>query len=145
MSTINALGFDFGERRIGVAVGQSLTGTATPLATIENPRNGINWQGVDALIKQWRPDLLVVGIPLTESGEVQPMTRAARSFAGKLAERTRLPVHHTDERYTSRAAADRLRDLRQAGSARRRDGRRSDAVAAQLILEQWFAQNATGG
>lgn len=139
------LGFDYGERRIGVAVGQSLTGTATALETVTNPAGGINWQRLEALIAQWRPDALVVGIPLTEAGDEQPVTRAARSFAGKLANRVRLPVHHADERYTSLAAKARMKEKRQAGTVRRRARAKLDAVAAQLIVEQWIAQRTAAG
>ena len=137
------LGFDFGERRVGIAVGQSLTGTATPLDTL-------SYSGLDELIdriatiiEEWQPDALVVGIPLTADGKEQPMTRSARRFAGKLADRFRRPTHHADERYTSRAAEDRFRELRSAGATRRRDRRRTDAVAAQLIVEQWLAERAS--
>lgn len=134
------LGFDYGERRIGVAVGQAITGTATPLETVTVPRKGLDFSSIDRLVEQWSPDGMVVGIPLTESGEEQPMTRRARRFAGRLGERYHLPVHHADERYTSRIAKSRFKERRQSGHARRRDHVRTDAVAAQLILELWFAE-----
>ncbi|MDX1569173.1 MAG: Holliday junction resolvase RuvX [Xanthomonadales bacterium] len=137
------LSFDFGLRRIGVAIGQSLTGTATALATIDNPADELNWTAITGLVEAWHPDAMVVGIPLTEAGEEQAITRAARSFAGKLADRYRLPVHHADERYTSVAAEARFRDQRRAGQLRRRNRDKLDAVAAKLILEQWFADRAT--
>lgn len=132
------LAFDYGLRRVGVAVGQALTGTATPLETIDYTVPNELFARIGALIEEWAPSELVVGIPLTRDGEEQPITHAARRFAGCLAERFRRPVHHADERYTSREAAARFRALRAAGGVRRRDRRRMDAVAAQLILEQWL-------
>ena len=137
------LSFDFGLRRIGVAVGQSLTGTASALETIENPSGDINWSAIEALLADWKPEAIVVGIPLSEAGEEQAITRAARSFAGKLADKYRLPVHHADERYTSLAAESRFRDHRRTGQLRRKNRGKLDAVAAKLILEQWFADRAT--
>ncbi|MEM9168007.1 MAG: Holliday junction resolvase RuvX [Planctomycetota bacterium] len=134
------LGFDYGERRVGVAVGQQITGTATPLETIAWREEDGLLAAIDRLVEEWQPDAFVVGIPLTAAGEVQPLTRAARRFAGILGDRFRRAVHHVDERYTSRAADARFRALRAAGAVRRRDGARQDAVAAQMILEQWLAE-----
>lgn len=136
------LGFDFGERRIGVAVGQALTRTATPLEVVVS-RTGIDWRRIEQLIDQWQPDALVVGVPLTEAGDAQPMTRLARRFAARLAERFGLPVFEADERFTSREAQQRFRQQRSAGAARRSHARREDAVAAQIILESWFAEQGT--
>ncbi len=135
------LGFDFGERRVGVAVGQTLTGTATPLTTLTS-RGDELLEAVAELLRTWEPAAFVVGIPLTEDGKDQPIARAARRFAGRLADRFRLPVHHADERYSSREADSRFRELRGAGAARRKNVSRQDAVAAQLILEQWLGERA---
>lgn len=129
--------FDFGLRRIGVAVGQSLTGSATALEVIAK---GDHWQRIEQLIEQWQPDALVIGIPLTEDGGEQPLTHAARKFGRQLNGRFGLPVQHADERYTSLAADRRFRELRKSGDVRRKAASRQDAVAAQLILEQWLEQ-----
>ena len=133
--------FDFGLRRIGVAVGQSQTASASPLEVVI--RNGDrHWQRIEHLLHPWQPHALIVGVPLTESGEVQEMTRAARRFGRQLAGRYGLPVFEADERLTSRMAQERFRDHRRSGSARRSDADREDAIAAQIILEQWLNDNA---
>ncbi len=131
--------FDYGLRRTGAAVGQQLTGTATPLKVFTSPTRRQGWEVIEQLLEEWQPDALVVGVPLTESGEEQPMTEKARRFARQLEGRFGLPVHEAEERYSSREAQDRHRRARSAGNARRREAAREDAVAAQIILEAWFA------
>jgi putative Holliday junction resolvase len=137
--------FDFGMRRIGVAVGQSLTGSATALETVANDHRDGPWQRIEQLLKQWQPDALVIGVPYTEAGEEQHLTRAALKFGRQLEGRYGLPVHQADERYTSRSADERFRELRRSGAVRRKQAARQDAVAAQLILEQWFEHRIAGG
>ena len=129
------LGFDYGEKRIGLAVGDDLTGSARPLPSLA----GNDWNAVDRALREWRPAALVVGLPLLEDGNEQTTTHAARRFARTLAERARLPVHLADERYSSRAADDYLREARSSGRMTRRvrKGDR-DAQAARVILEQWL-------
>lgn len=129
------LGFDYGEKRIGLAVGDDLTGSARPLASLA----GSDWTAVDRVLREWRPAALVVGLPLLEDGTEQATTHAARRFARQLAERSKLPVHFADERYSSRAADDVLRDARASGRMTRRvrKGDR-DAQSARVILEQWL-------
>ena len=136
--------FDFGLRRIGVAVGQSLTASATALETIANGAQHGPWRRIEQLLDQWQPDALVIGVPLTEAGQEQPLTLAAKRFGRRLNGRFGLIVHQADERYTSRAAKQRFRDLRQLGAVRRNSAARQDAVAAQLILEQWLEQQIAG-
>lgn len=135
------LAFDFGERRIGVAVGQALTRTATPLEVVQQ-RAGIDWTRIEQLIEQWQPDALVVGVPLTEDGAEQPTTKRAQRFARQLEGRFGRAVHLADERYSSAEAKARFAAQRAAGGARRGAARREDAVAAQIILENWFANPA---
>ena len=128
MSITTYLGFDFGTKRIGVAVGQTLTGTATPLTTIRVINGRPDWRNITALIRQWHPDALVVGLPLTMTASSQPLTAKAEKFARQLAGRFRLRVHRAEERLTTYAAKSSLRsngDL--------------DPVAAQVILESWLA------
>ena len=136
--------FDFGLRRIGVAVGQSLTGSASALETINSGGQGGPWRRIEQLLERWQPDALVIGVPYTEEGGEQPLTLGARKFGRQLNGRFGLAVHHADERYTSRAADQRFRDLRRFGAVRRKDAVRQDAVAAQLILEQWLEQQIAG-
>lgn len=125
------LGFDYGEKRIGVAVGQSLTGTATPLESIPVHRGRPAWERISALIADWRPDALVVGNPLNMDGTRQAVTDSADRFAGTLEKRFGLPVFRADERLSTREAKNLLRRTRDL-----------DAVAAQLILETWLAGQA---
>ena len=120
--------FDYGEKRIGVAVGQTLTGTATPLETVPVKNNKPDWERIAELIKQWSPDALVVGDPLHMDGSRQDMTEAADRFSRQLAGRYKLDVHRADERLTSHEAKQRLKDTRNL-----------DPVAAQIMLESWLA------
>lgn len=130
------LGFDYGQKRIGVASGQALTGTATPLATLRNPHTA-GWADVDALLAQWRPAQLVVGLPLAADGAETPVSLAARQFAASLGKRTGTPVALVDERLSSHEAEARL-----LAGGRRHDAvrRERDAVAAAIILETWLAE-----
>lgn len=137
------LGFDFGKRRIGVAVGQSITGTATALAVIQNGPNGPDWTGIDRLVREWRPACFVVGLPLSVDGFDQAMTTAARAFGVQLHERYRLQVHAQDERYSSVSAGLAFADARKQGTARRKDAALLDAQAARLITERWLASQVS--
>lgn len=132
------LAFDYGERRIGMAVGDSLTGTARPLATVDCHAEP-DWRAIEARLREWRPAALVVGLPLSEDGGEQPITAHSRRFAAELARRSGLPVHLADERYSSRLADDSLRQARASGlmTRRVRKGDR-DGQAARILLEQWL-------
>lgn len=134
-----SLGFDVGTRRIGVAVGNALTVGARPLDVLDVHAAGPDWEHLDRLIHEWQPADLVVGLPLTLEGGEQAITRAARDFAARIGERYRLPVHLVDERHSSQEAARRFAAARAAGTRRRRDAHKLDAVAAAVILEAWFA------
>ncbi|MGQ0618740.1 MAG: Holliday junction resolvase RuvX [Panacagrimonas sp.] len=135
------LSFDFGRKRIGLAVGDTVTGTARPLPTLP-VGDAINWQQVLRCIAEWRPDAVIVGLPLDEDGSEQAITTAARRFAIDLGQRSGLPVHLADERYSSRAADDALRDARASGRMTRRvrKGDR-DGEAARVVLEQWLSEH----
>src|SRR6187549_1632202 len=109
------LGFDVGARRIGVAVGNTLTGAARAVAVIEVGEGGIDWARVEALVREWRPDRLVIGDPLTVDGQAQPATHFARRFATEIAARTQLPIAMVDERYSSLDADRRFAERRKAG------------------------------
>ncbi len=132
-----ALGFDFGLKRIGVAVGQSLTGSASPLGVVPVREGEPDWDALARLIQEWRPDSLVVGLPYNMDLSEQEMTQHARRFAEGLAARFPLPVHTVDERLSSREAEAQLKERRQQG--RRRVTREDiDGAAAGVILESWF-------
>lgn len=138
----NILGFDFGYKRIGVAVGQCTTRTASALTTVRHGGSP-DWPAIDRLVREWRPEGFVVGLPLDQAGGETETSAAARGFGNALAQRYRVPCTYFDERLTSRAAEARFADLRASGGARRRDRRRVDALAAQIILENWL-QSAAG-
>ena len=138
------LAFDYGERRIGVAVGQSVTGTASPLLTIDVRGGEPDWASIDAIVADWKPDALVVGEPLRLDGGTQPMTRRARRFGHALRSRFGLPVHAADERLST---VEARAELAARGAFRRPgDGRRrgiDHPVAARIILESWLEARRT--
>ncbi len=136
------LGFDFGLRRIGVAAGQSVTGSASPIAVVP-ARDGVpEWGAIDSVVAEWRPGGLVVGVPVLLDGTEQAITRAARGFVRRLRGRYRLPVHEADERLSSAGASDLLADARHSGARRRTRKGDVDRIAATLILERWLAERA---
>ncbi|WP_299181187.1 Holliday junction resolvase RuvX [uncultured Neptuniibacter sp.] len=130
-----ALAFDFGTSRIGVATGQSITGTATPLSPI-TARDGIpDWNKLTALIDEWQPEALVVGIPLNYDGSISDMAYRARKFANRLHERYKTPCYLMDERLST-AEAKEIHFA--AGGSDNFKEESVDGIAAQLILESWF-------
>lgn len=133
----NVLGFDVGSRRIGVALGSSLTG-ARALAVIDVRADGPDWAALARLQAEWRPVGLVVGDPLTLDGGDQPNRKRAHAFARQLHERWHLPVVMVDERSSSVEAAQRFARERAEGRKRRRDADALDAVAAAVIVERWM-------
>lgn len=129
------LGFDFGFKRIGVAVGQRLTCSATPLATLA-ARQGIpDWKDVEKLITQWRPDALIVGFPTCIDDTELYTTEAARRFAKKLAKLCHLEVHLVDERLSTVEARSYLFER---GGFKKIKKTEVDSIAACIILEQWL-------
>lgn len=132
------LAFDFGLRRIGVAVGQTVTGSASPLGVVTNGENGPDETRIEALIREWRPSLLVVGLPLQADGTEGDIARTVRAFAEHL-ERHGLPVETCDERLSSHEAEQTLVRARQAGSRGRIRKSDIDAAAAVVIAERYLA------
>jgi putative Holliday junction resolvase len=132
------LAFDFGTRRLGVAVGNTIVRVAHPLATIDDEVAETRFAAIAALIDEWQPQRLVVGVPVHADGTEHEMTQRARRFARQLEGRFKLPVAEVDERYTSQAAASALR-----GGGRRGRERR-DEVSAQLILQGYFDERPRG-
>lgn len=131
------LGFDFGFRRIGVAVGQTATCTASALVTVRHSDQP-DWQAIGNLIREWKPAALVVGLPLDMEGMETEMSRAARQFAAEMGKRFEKPICFIDERLTSVAAGEQFAEARSQGRARRKDARKLDAMAAKIILENWL-------
>lgn len=123
--------FDLGQKRIGIAVGQTVTGTATPLETVTVKDNKPDWTRIAQLIAEWQPDRLIVGYPLQMDDGRQPMTVMSERFVRQLDGRYHLPVDIIDERLSSYEARQRIKSTRNV-----------DPVAAQAILETWFDENA---
>jgi len=142
---LTLLAFDFGLRRIGVAVGDSITGTASPCPPIRGDlrahgRSGPDWAAIERQVHISSPQRLIVGAPYNEAGDATPMTKAARRFAAELARRFALPVSCVDERYSSFEATDALKAQRASGRRKRRVARGDiDSVSAALILERWLS------
>jgi putative Holliday junction resolvase len=135
------LAFDFGTRRIGVAIGNTVVRIAHPLTTIATEANTERFAAIEALIGQWQPAALVVGVPLHADGTEHEMTSRAERFARQLEGRFRLPVARADERYTTHAAELALAEAGLRGSVRRAA---RDAAAAQQILQAWFDDPESG-
>lgn len=134
------LGFDVGARRTGVAVGNTLSMSARALAVLAVSEGQPDWGHCDRLLREWSPQRLIVGEPLTLEGEVQQATQRARRFARALEQRYRLPVELVDERSSSREADRRFAQARSEGRAKRSHAELLDALAAQIILERWLGQ-----
>lgn len=132
------LGFDFGLKRIGVASGQTATGTAGPLDIVAHGPRQPDWDHIRALLKEWRPVGLVVGLPIGKDGEDTPLSRRARAFGKRLAEESGVMVLYQDERLSSWAVDEQFVAQRAMGTARRKDAARLDAKAAAIILQNWL-------
>ena len=124
------LGFDFGLKRIGVALGNSVTRQAKPLTVISEPTNDGKFAAIAALIKEWQPERCVVGLPLHPDGAEHEMTMRCRRFANQLKGRYGVEVELVDERYSSAVIAQRRGEV-------------IDAQAAAIILQQYFDQTST--
>jgi putative Holliday junction resolvase len=135
------LGFDFGHRRIGVAVGQTLTGSANVLAVVA-ASDKPDWHAISAIINEWKPVALIVGLPLAEDGGETRLSEDARRFGRRLGGRYGIPVLYEDERLTSFSAEERFINARAKGGMRRKDAALKDALAAQIILENWLQTNS---
>lgn len=139
LNSATALGFDFGLRRIGVALGATLTQSAAPLGAIAHGERGPDWPAIDRLLGDYKPALLVVGYPYNADGTAGTLAGAADRFAAALAKRSGLSVARVDERWSSQEAAAELKQRRAAGSRRRRVLREDiDSLAAAIILERWL-------
>ena len=132
------LAFDFGLRRIGVAVGQSVTGSASPLAVVTNRDTGVDHSAIAALIREWRPSRLVVGMPAHADGSDSDMQKPVLAFIDEL-RRYDLPITTVDERYTSVEAERVLKEARAAGTRGRISKEDIDSAAAVFIAERYLA------
>ncbi len=135
------LAFDFGTRRIGVAVGNTLTRVAQPLATVADRTDEARLAAIATLVAQWEPQRLVVGVPVHADGAAHATTALAQRFAGELGRRFGLPVECADERFTTQAARSAIGEAGVRGAAARAA---RDQVSAQLILQGWFDERRDG-
>lgn len=132
------LAFDFGLRRIGTAVGQDITGSASPLGVVNNRETGVDFEAVAALIEEWRPTLLVVGMPAHADGSPSDIQAHVDAFISDL-ERFGLPIDTVDERHTSVEAERVLKNARAAGTRGRISKAMIDSAAAVFIAERYLA------
>lgn len=135
------LAFDFGTRRIGIAVGSTFSGIARPLTTIDDEKNETRFAAIAALLAEWQPAALVVGLPCNDDGTPHELTALCRRFANRLKGRFNLPTLLVDERYTSAAASSALDE---AGIHGRKQKALIDQYAAQQILQAYFDEPSAG-
>ncbi len=134
-TTSSVLGFDFGLKRIGIATGQTITGTATPLTTLTAVNDKPDWDSIKKHISQWQPDALIVGIPYLLDGGETDLTRAARNFGKQLQQRFNLPVYEVDESLSSDEAEQLLKqDIKIA----KHNKHEIDKMAAAIIVQRWL-------
>ncbi|MCF6767723.1 Holliday junction resolvase RuvX [Thiotrichales bacterium 19S11-10] len=139
MTNKRLLGFDFGLKRIGIATGQLITKTASPLDTVESSNdNRPNWQKIDQIIKKWRPTDLVVGLPIDTFGKETDITIKAREFANDLSSRYNKPTHLIEEAYSTRQARWQLEETK----GKTVNHLKVDSLAACIILETWMNEQS---
>ncbi len=135
MSSATYLGFDYGTKRIGIAVGNTVSVSATALDTIQVRKDQPDWDHISRLIAEWQPDALIVGWPIQMDNTDNPVTPRARRFGNQLQGRYNLPVHHVDERLSSHMA---LSEIREAGYNSQRSRGLVDSYAAREILQTFL-------
>lgn len=128
---MNMIGFDYGKRNIGVAIGQTDTHQAQALTVVRANKGVPDWPHIDNLVQQWRPDAFIVGLPLNMDGSSQNLTKACQLFKSNLEKRYQLPVHLVDERLSSYEARQHTPTITAASSA-------IDAESARIILQDWL-------
>ncbi|MDA6076466.1 Holliday junction resolvase RuvX [Edwardsiella anguillarum] len=139
MNPRTILAFDFGTRSIGCAIGQELTGSARPLQSFKANDGVPDWQQIEKVLREWQPNLVVVGLPLNMDGSEQPLTQMARKFANRLHGRFGVQVALQDERLST---VEARAHLFAGGGYRALEKGRVDAASAALIPESWFEHQA---
>ena len=134
------LAFDFGTRRIGVAIGQDITGSGSPLGIINNRKGNIEHNVIENIVKEWNPTIIVVGMPRHTDGSISKIQKEVESFIIEL-QRYKLDIETVDERYTSIEAENILKSARAAGSSGRISKDMIDSAAAVLIAERYLASS----
>jgi len=136
------LGFDFGTYKIGIAVGQEVTGLANALTTLTTVQNKPDWNSISRIINDWQPNLLIVGLPLDKDGSEQEMTSRARRFGNQLSGRYNIKTVWIDERFSSLAAKsliiEQIENNPQLGKKNTKNVLAEDAIAAQIIVQSWL-------
>ena len=135
MSSRTIMAFDFGTKSIGSAIGQEITGTASPLKAFKAQDGTPNWDDIEKQIKEWQPDLLVVGLPLNMDGTEQQLTLDAKKFGKRLTGKYGIEIHFQDERLTTAAAKE---SLFARGGYKNLKKDNIDSESAKLILENFF-------
>jgi putative Holliday junction resolvase len=136
------IAFDFGLKRTGVAIGNLLTGSASPECTLQSRNDAPDWVGITKLINEWKPCQLVVGMPIELDGSESPLKPRIERFCNQLNGRYNLKVNEENEQFTSIEAARRLKLLRQSGRKQKVTKDEIDKIAAAIILESWMQRNA---
>ena len=134
----SVLGIDFGIKRIGIATGQTITGTATPVTTLHQVNGAPDWAGLAQQIERWRPDALLVGIPYHTDGSASPMTDTVRSFCRELQQHFSQPVIEVNETLSSFEAEQLLRQQKKIAQHNKQE---IDRMAAALIVQSWLDQH----
>lgn len=132
---VTLIGFDYGTKSIGIAVGQTVTNTANPLETIKSVHGVPDWERIDRILKDWAPQAIIVGVPFNMDDSEQRMTELARDFAAQLRQRFNLPVYEIDERLTTKEARAQLFEEKGYRGLTKNS---VDARAAKIILEDWM-------
>lgn len=141
LTSTTYLGFDFGTKKIGIAVGQTSTATASPLQTVRSINQNPNWDVISQLIREWQPIGLVVGISRQQDGSDNPVTPRMLKFCRQLEGRYALPIYQQDETLSTFEAKQLLFDEVHLGAAKLWDVQ--DQLAAQLILQTWLNHHTT--
>ena len=134
---LTVLAFDFGMKRIGVAIGDTLSNSAKPLTTITAIDGIPNWDNITALIKDWDADTLIIGMPYNHDGSIQDITHSAKKFYNRIKSKYALPTHFIDERLTTKIAKIELAKLHKNNYS-------MDSMAATLILQSWLNEHQLG-
>jgi len=135
MNIQTVIGFDYGERRIGIATGQTITSSATPLITLNTINQKPDWDAIEKIINEWKPEALIVGLPTYLDGSDSEMTTKAQRFSRQLEGRFHLPVHLINESLTSFEAEQHLTKKNQHNK------QEIDKIAAAIIVQNWLEQN----
>ena len=129
---MQVISFDFGTKKIGVAVGQTETKTSSPLQIVFSKNNAVNWDEIESIVNEWKPNLILVGKPLNMDGSDSDMMGKVDIFYKKLEKISKIPCEYVDERLTSFEARESLTEIKKD---------LIDAHSAKILIDQWFNNN----